>query len=429
MTSSDDSRDVMAIRLEHIAQTLRDDRVDCAAVIRGDKEAVEHARSVAKAGNETDNKDPNGMDDYYIREAKSCTRFVTQYGFVTDSLSEEEADFPVAYSIVAYTDTEMLVRLLRAIYRPQNYYCVHVDQDAPSSMHDAMSAVASCLPGVFLSPQRIHVEWARWSVLEADLICMQQLWNFPDWRYLINLTGQEFPLKTNAEIVRILKALNGANDVPGTTTYALNVRWGYRPFPNNLTPVKGPVHVTLNRHMVDFILHDRVSLELQEFYKQPTWGPDELFFAVFNNNPSLRIHGAYGGNLTAIEPPLDANQEYSFIDSRSITRYKQWMYDESGRCASNNVIRNICQLSTGDLPRMSSSKFLFANKFRLHQDRVAVSCLEEWLANHTRDYFTGKLEMLDVTQYKEMDIVKNMVVDDPHRYDKDRDKRRHPPSR
>ena len=36
------------------------------------------------------------------------------------------------------------------------------------------------------------------------------------WRYFINLTGQEFPLKTNRELVEILTALHGANDIDGT---------------------------------------------------------------------------------------------------------------------------------------------------------------------------------------------------------------------
>ena len=36
------------------------------------------------------------------------------------------------------------------------------------------------------------------------------------FRYFINLTGQEFPLKTNGEIVEILKILNGANNMEGT---------------------------------------------------------------------------------------------------------------------------------------------------------------------------------------------------------------------
>ena len=36
------------------------------------------------------------------------------------------------------------------------------------------------------------------------------------WKYFINLTGQEFPLKTNLELVRILKSLDGANSMDGS---------------------------------------------------------------------------------------------------------------------------------------------------------------------------------------------------------------------
>ena len=31
------------------------------------------------------------------------------------------------------------------------------------------------------------------------------------WKYVITLAGQMFPLKTNLDVIRILKALNGSN--------------------------------------------------------------------------------------------------------------------------------------------------------------------------------------------------------------------------
>ena len=40
---------------------------------------------------------------------------------------------------------------------------------------------------------------------------------YTDWKYHINLAGQEFPLKTNLELVRILKAFNGSNLIQGST--------------------------------------------------------------------------------------------------------------------------------------------------------------------------------------------------------------------
>ena len=42
------------------------------------------------------------------------------------------------------------------------------------------------------------------------------------WRYFINLTGQEFPLKTNWDIVKILKVLRGANNIEGTINRLLS---------------------------------------------------------------------------------------------------------------------------------------------------------------------------------------------------------------
>ena len=58
--------------------------------------------------------------------------------------------------------------------------------------------------------------WGQFSVLETDLICMADLWRFKTWKYFINLTGQEFPLRTNYELVRILKVFNGSNSLEGT---------------------------------------------------------------------------------------------------------------------------------------------------------------------------------------------------------------------
>ena len=37
------------------------------------------------------------------------------------------------------------------------------------------------------------------------------------WKYLINLASQAFPIKTNEELVKILKVFNGSNDIAGRT--------------------------------------------------------------------------------------------------------------------------------------------------------------------------------------------------------------------
>lgn len=105
-------------------------------------------------------------------------------------------------------------RLLRAIYAPQNIYCVHVDNKSDESVISAISAITSCFPNVFVVSQNVNVFYGSWSRVQADLNCMADLYNASSkWKYFINLCGQDFPLKTNLEIVRMLRALMGRNSL------------------------------------------------------------------------------------------------------------------------------------------------------------------------------------------------------------------------
>ena len=52
--------------------------------------------------------------------------------------------------------------------------------------------------------------------LQAEINCMQDsLAEGQSWKYYINLVGEVFPLKTNLEMVKILKIYKGANDIEG----------------------------------------------------------------------------------------------------------------------------------------------------------------------------------------------------------------------
>ena len=42
----------------------------------------------------------------------------------------------------------IVARLLRAIYRPHNYYCLHLDRKAPPVEHDTVRQLAACFHNV-----------------------------------------------------------------------------------------------------------------------------------------------------------------------------------------------------------------------------------------------------------------------------------------
>ncbi len=157
------------------------------------------------------------QDNEYLQMTQDCETFVFRRGYITSSLTAEEEAYPLAYSIVMYKDVEQAERLLRVLYRPQNYYCFHVDRKSPPAVHAAINAISRCFPNVFVVARSVSVAWGTFSVVQAELLCMKALLKKSDkWKYFINLTGQEWPLKTNWELVQVLKALNGTNLMAGT---------------------------------------------------------------------------------------------------------------------------------------------------------------------------------------------------------------------
>jgi hypothetical protein len=84
------------------------------------------------------------------------------------------------------------------------------------------------------------------------------------------------------------------------THFRATIRYFYRwtiagkPPPHKIRPIKGSVHVAVNRHFVHFALYNQIALDFLEWLKK-TQIPDETFFASLNHNPHLGINGSFLG--------------------------------------------------------------------------------------------------------------------------------------
>ncbi|XP_070180564.1 N-acetyllactosaminide beta-1,6-N-acetylglucosaminyl-transferase-like [Littorina saxatilis] len=288
-------------------------------------------------------------------------------------------------------------RLLRAIYRPHNVYCIHVDLKSDLDFRTSIELMASCLQNVFVSPVSVDVVWARFTNVEPEILCMRHSWRQNvKWRYFINLTGQEFPLKTNKELVRILKAYHGANDVGGIRDPPI-FRWRWQrfsPAPYNLTIYKGSVHVAVSREFVDYVLNTRVGKTLLE-WERPVMHPDESYFNTLNNNPQLGVPGSATVNHTS-------NQHAAYF-----SRLKIWgsEKDKYGGC-KGKFVRDICHFGVGDLPLLTKSPQLFANKFSYDHQPLSYDCLEEWYFHKVELEDAGNPPPLNVSLYEQSPMVK-----------------------
>ncbi|KAK0054437.1 beta-1 3-galactosyl-O-glycosyl-glycoprotein beta-1 6-N-acetylglucosaminyltransferase [Biomphalaria pfeifferi] len=379
--------------IETIQAIYKVSDVNCKQIFAGDQNATSYAtRRIKKT------KKQLLSNEFYLNLSENCENFKAQRGYVLCPLHSEEEHFPIAFSLLVYKDIEMVERLLRLIYRPQNYYCVHVDKKAEPGFLSAISAISQCFQNVFIAPERVDVQWGTFSVLEPEFVCMKELWRYKKWKYFINLTGQEFPLKTNWELVQILKAYRGANDIEGTVKRVKKSKWTSKP-PFNLTAVKGSVHIAANRDFVDFILHNK-QIKTILAWVNTSRIPDETLFATLNHNPQLGIRGTYRGvpeteNSTSLVKPY-------------LTRFKNWRGPPHDFPCAGHFYHGICILSTGDLPLLGSAKQMFANKFYLSEDSTVVSCLEELLFNRTRDETKG-INQFNSNYYSQLGFVWNQV--------------------
>ena len=237
-----------------------------------------------------------------------------------------------------YRDVEQFERLLRSVYRTQNLMCIHVDLKAPKVIWQAVNHIADCLNARFnniiVTKNRVHIEWGKYSVLEADLNCMRELHNARNrrkWRYFINLTGQEFPLRTHLELVRILSILKGGNLIEAQPFHMRERLRNRKEIPAGVYMYQGSVHIVVSAGWVDFALNNPRAIQLLTYVRDHTHIPDEWYFSTLNHNPhSLPAPGAFialPNSFAESDTPTRnltiANANYPFLG-----RIKIWVFDK-----------------------------------------------------------------------------------------------------
>jgi hypothetical protein len=269
--------------------------LSCDSVFEGNKKEVYNCFFIEKT--------PSLNDKNYIFTNHMCPSFRKIRGYDDHPVSEEEINFPIAYSILTYFNTEQFERLLRVIYRSHNIYCIHIDSKSSKEFYDSINSIANCFDNVFIASKLENVVYSGFSRLKADLNCMSDLLDskyqklkptkkIVNWKYLFNLASTEFPLKTNYEIVKILKLFNGANDIEvikdinpliykykwilkNDSLFKTNIK--KEDPPHGFILAKGLAYGVFSYEFIDYAINNKYSIDLLKFLED-TYSPDELYF-------------------------------------------------------------------------------------------------------------------------------------------------------
>ncbi|CAH3167759.1 unnamed protein product [Porites lobata] len=325
--------------------------------------------------------------DQYVRELfskRNCSTILTDT-FRVQNPTVEEKDFPIAYSIQVYKGAALLQKLLSAIYMPHNVYCIHIDQKSSETFRRAVIKMTKCLPNVFITTKTVNVIYYHISLLEAQLNCMHDLLQSKtQWKYLINLVGQDYPLYENKEIVKALKGFLGYNiiesgELPkGQDT---RVRYSYdfvKQFngfehsaylprrarlkpqpPNNITILKGSTFTSLTREFCKYLLNDSLPKRLLSWLGD-TLAPEESFYSSLQQVKG--VPGGYHGN-----------------QSEWIMRAIHWeTNDETVKCYGK-WLRSVCVIDFPDFVWVfgrNNRRKLFVQKLPFNFDERVHDCLD-----------------------------------------------------
>ncbi len=360
---------------------------DCQGLFRGskhEKDRVKKQRHHWKA---------NQSVNEFVRRMSNCV-LVHEEFLENFYVSQLEKDFPIAYILVVYTNAEQVVRLLKAIYRPQNVYCIHPDARKGKSFSRVFHTISQCLPNVFVASKLEKVYYAHHSIMDAQLNCMRDLLKYRQgrWEYVINLCGRELPLKTNRQMVSSLQSLKGYSAVGAhainrfflkqrfTHKYALNYHKGkmeelYKHLgrvPYKINIKKSMNFIAASRRFVHFLLSNKKAYAFRRFLRD-VYAPEEHFYSSLYCLPEA----------PGARPPKNMSIKVPVIDTF------RWIPDGWSKksqlkyCKSGKVVHGICIVNYADLPIVlklaSISSDFFLNKYFMEWDHVVMDCMEEWL--------------------------------------------------
>lgn len=105
-------------------------------------------------------------------------------------------------------------------------------------------------------------------------------------------------------------------------------RWQDHPPPKGIKPLKGPVHIMVNRDFVKFLLKDPMGSRLVRWAMNTSF-PDETLFPTINHNPQLGIRGTYANTDLCYYFKHKHRRPHKPSPDKRLTRYIDSKVDET----------------------------------------------------------------------------------------------------
>jgi hypothetical protein len=208
----------------------------------------------------------------------------------------------IAYLVLVHRYPAQFKRMFKSIYDPANHYLIHIDKNSGPELESDIRRFLRGFPNSAILEGR-RALWGGYSLVNAELRGMAQLLKMgANWEFFINLSGQDYPLKSQDEIATFLRRNRGKEFIkvldqrtarPETmqrvSRYVIEfekriVRTPFpRSFMSGVSPYIGNQWMIVSRRFCEFVCHAPQAQRYKAFYRN-TFIADEGFFQTVMMN-------------------------------------------------------------------------------------------------------------------------------------------------
>lgn len=210
----------------------------------------------------------------------------------------------IAYFIMVHDEPEQFIKLFRKIYTRDQFYLIHIDRKANEEVTEMIQGFLIQYPNAYIL-ESMNITSGGFNMVQIELNAMEFLLNVSnEWEYFINLSGEDYPLKSQTIIRKFLTTQKGKNYLfyydqkfyrPDTlkriqnhfTELAFRISsFIYkREFMKDVIPFIGGKWMILTRDTCSFLCNSERVMAFQDYYLHTLLPAESFFQTVLMNTP------------------------------------------------------------------------------------------------------------------------------------------------
>ncbi|WET51041.1 beta-1,6-N-acetylglucosaminyltransferase [Chryseobacterium indologenes] len=235
----------------------------------------------------------------------------------------------IAYFIMIHHKPDAFKEMFQKIYTRDQFYLIHIDRKAKAALTEEIQLYLVHFPNVYIL-ESMNIVAGGFSMIQAELNAMEYLLSVShEWDYFINLSGEDYPLKSQNIIRQFLTVNNGRNYLfyydqkfyrPDTLqriqnhftelTHKISSLIYKREFMKGVIPYIGGKWLILTRETCVFLTNNKRVMDFEDYYLH-TLLPAESFFQTVLLNTTFNDIIVNDDKRAVIETSFFNKEQYA----------------------------------------------------------------------------------------------------------------------